>query len=65
MNTPRAPHDGAAYRKLLKGFQRRADRALKLREDGKSWNEIGLLLGGISRQRAQQLAKRARERQGG
>lgn len=39
--------------------RKRRNRALVLRDKGKSWSEIGTALGGISRQRAQQLVKLA------
>jgi hypothetical protein len=45
--------------RLAAEAKKRRHRALLLRDKGKSWAEIGVALGGISRTRAQQLVKLA------
>jgi len=43
--------------------RKRGERVLRLLATGKSMTEIGVMLGGISRQRVSQLADKARARQ--
>lgn len=46
----------------LSEVRARQDAALRLRESGLKWAEVGKQLGGISKSAAYQLAARARER---